>query len=139
MGEYEKQIVDLYESCPSRHQIKALAGMYNVDVEEVERILTDHGRTLPPKAGRPKATIKKSDPNLDPLENEKVSVDADSETEGVKISEKVIPEAVKDCITKRIDEIDAQIDALCVQIEELAAQKTKLNQEYKVLADFIMA
>ena len=57
MGEFEKSICELFDNCPSVKQIKAIAGMYNIDVGEVRDILKKNGRELP-KGGRPKGSIK---------------------------------------------------------------------------------
>ena len=125
MGEYEKSICELFDNNPSNYQIKAIAGMYNIDIEEVKRILLDNGRALP-KAGRPKLTTK-SDPDSDA---EKVSEAADDKGQHV-------PEAVKKLIFKRIDELETNIRAIENRISALEDAKVAAITEYKVLADYI--
>lgn len=137
MGDYEKTICELYDNCPSRYQIKAVAKMYNIDPEEVERILKDNGRELPKPGRKAKLTTKKSDPKEDPFENEKASVDAALEESENKNMQKNIPEAVKNCVSKRVDDIDQLIADYESKIAELEDYINKLSQEYKVLADFI--
>lgn len=65
MGEYENTIIELFDNCPGRHQIKSLAGMYNTTIEEIEKILTAAGREIPPKPGRPKVSAKAAEPQND--------------------------------------------------------------------------
>ena len=137
MGDYEKTICELYDNCPSRYQIKAVAKMYNIDPEEVERILKDNGRELPKPGRKAKLTTKKSDPKEDLFENEKASVDAALEEQANNIFQKNIPEAVKNCVSKRVDDIDQMIADYEQKIAELEDYINKLSQEYKVLADFI--
>lgn len=136
MGDYEKTICELYDNCPSRYQIKSVAKMYNIDPEEVERILTDNGRELP-KPGRKKLSTTKSDPHEDPVEDKKSSNDAALEEQANNIFQKNIPEAVKNCVSKRVDDIDQLIADYEQKIAELEDYINKLSQEYKVLADFI--
>lgn len=125
MGEYEKTILELFDSNPSNYQIKAIAGMYNIDIEEVKRILLDHGRVLP-KAGRPKLTTK-SDPDLDEQKSEKAADDKGQH----------VPEAVKKLIFKRIDELETSIREIESRISALEDAKVAAATEYKIIADFI--
>lgn len=127
MGEYEKSICELFDNNPSNYQIKAIAGMYNIDIEEVKRILLDNGRALP-KAGRPKLTTK-SDPDSDA---EKVSEAAAKEDTNA-----AIPDAVKNLIFGRIDELDKNLADLNQRINGLVTAKNLVIAEYKVLADYI--
>lgn len=123
MGEYEKTILELYDNNPSNYQIKAIAGMYTIDVDEVKRILRDHDRELP-KAGRPKLQIK-SEPVV-----EKSQEAADDKGQR-------IPEAVKNLVFSRIDELDKSLADLDNRIRSLEDAKAAVTSEYKVLADFI--
>lgn len=125
MGEYEKTICELFDSNPSNYQIKAIAGMYNIDIEEVKRILLDHGRVLP-KAGRPKLTTK-SDPDSDEQKSEKAADDKGQH----------VPEAVKKLIFKRIDELETSIREIESRISALEDAKVAAATEYKIIADFI--
>lgn len=109
MGEFENTIVELYDNCPGKHQIKSIAGMYCMSIEEVEKILTQAGRELP-KAGRPKLSTKPAEPQDDKVE----------ENPEIK---KSIPEAVREC--------------LLIRIAELESQKTVIETELKTLIDFI--
>lgn len=125
MGEYEKTICELFDNNPSNYQIKAIAGMYNIDIEEVKRILLDNGRAIP-KAGRPKLTIK-SDPDSDEQKSEKAAEDKAQH----------IPDAVKNLVFDRINKLDADLGALNQRISDLEDAKAAVASEYKVLADFI--
>ena len=122
MGEYEKTILELYDNNPSNYQIRAIAGMYNIDVDEVKRILRDHDRELP-KAGRPKLQAK-----TEPVE--KIQEAADDKCQR-------IPEAVKNLVFSRIDELDKSLADLDNRIRSLEDAKAAVTSEYKVLADFI--
>lgn len=129
MGEYEKTICELFDNNPSNYQIKAIAGMYNIDIEEVKRILLDNGRALP-KTGRPKATVKavnKKEPETEPQEA--------AAKENTKTA--AIPDAVKNLIFGRIDELDKNLADLNQRINGLVAAKNLVIAEYKVLADYI--
>lgn len=110
MGEFENTIVELYDNCPGRHQIKAIAGMFSISLEEVEKILTAAGREIPSKPGRPKLSTKAAEPQNDKVE----------EHPEIK---KNIPEAVREC--------------LLIRIAELESQKTVIETELKTLIDFI--
>ena len=125
MGEYEKTILELFDSNPSNYQIKAIAGMYNIDIEEVKRILLDNDRALP-KAGRPKLTTK-SDPDSDEQKSEKAADDKGQH----------VPEAVKKLIFKRIDELETSIREIESRISALEDAKVAAATEYKIIADFI--
>ena len=109
MGEFENTIAELYDNCPGRHQIKAIAGMYNMPVDEVEKILIQAGRELP-KPGRPKLSTKAAEPQIDKVEEHPES-------------KKEIPEAVREC--------------LLIRIAELKTQMTVIETELKTLTDFI--
>ena len=125
MGEYEKTICELFDKNPSNYQIKAIAGMYKIDIEEVKRILLDNGRALP-KAGRPKLTTK-SDPDSDEQKSEKAVGDKAQQ----------IPDAVKNLVFDRINKLDADLGVLNQRISDLEDAKAAVASEYKVLADFI--
>lgn len=125
MGEYEKTICELFDNNPSNYQIKAIAGMYNIDIEEVKRILLDNDRALP-KAGRPKLSIK-SDPDSDEQKSEKAADDKGQH----------VPEAVKKLIFKRIDELETSIREIESRISALEDAKVAAATEYKIIADFI--
>ena len=125
MGEYEKTICELFDNNPSNYQIKAIAGMYNIDIEEVKRILLDNDRALP-KAGRPKLTTK-SDPDSDEQKSEKAADDKGQH----------VPEAVKKLIFKRIDELETSIREIESRISALEDAKVAAATEYKIIADFI--
>lgn len=125
MGEYEKTICELFDNNPSNYQIKAIAGMYNIDVEEVKRILLDNGRALP-KAGRPKLTTK-SDPDCNEEKSEKAAEDKAQH----------IPDAVKNLVFDRINKLDADLGVLNQRISDLEDAKAAVVGEYKILADFI--
>jgi hypothetical protein len=125
MGEYEKTICELFDKNPSNYQIKAIAGMYKIDIEEVKRILLDNGRALP-KAGRPKLTTK-SDPDSDEQKSEKAAGDKAQQ----------IPDAVKNLVFDRINKLDADLGVLNQRISDLEDAKAAVASEYKVLADFI--
>ena len=109
MGDFENSIVELYDNCPVRHQIKAIAGMYNMSVDEVEKILTQAGRELP-KPGRPKLSTKAAEPQIDKAEEHPES-------------KKEIPEAVREC--------------LLIRIAELNNQRTLIEGELETLINFI--
>lgn len=128
MGEYEKTICELFDNNPSNYQIKAIAGMYNIDIEEVKRILLDNGRALP-KAGRPKLTTK-SDPGSDAEKVSEAAAKEDTKTAP-------IPDAVKNLIFGRIDELDKNLADLNQRINGLVTAKNLVIAEYKVLADYI--
>lgn len=123
MGEYEKTICELFDNNPSNYQIKAIAGMYNIDIEEVKRILMDNGRALP-KAGRAKLTIK-SDSDEQKSEN------------AAEDKAQHIPDAVKNLVFDRINKLDADLGVLNQRISDLEDAKAAVASEYKVLADFI--
>lgn len=110
MGEFENTIVELYDNCPGRHQIKAIAGMFNISLEEVEKILTAARREIPSKPGRPKLSTKAAEPQDDKVEEHPES-------------KKEIPEAVREC--------------LLIRIAELKTQMTVIETELKTLTDFI--
>lgn len=124
MGEFEKSICELFDNCPSSYQIKAIAGMYSIDVEEVKAILKNNGRELP-KGGRPKSTDKPA-----PKKELEAADDRAQKTNA-------IPDAVKNLVFSRLDELDASLTDINERIEKLEKAKTDVIAEFKVLADFI--
>ena len=128
MGEYEKTICELFDNNPSNYQIKAIAGMYNIDIEEVKRILLDNGRALP-KAGRPKLTTK-SDPDSDAEKVSEAAAKEDTKTAP-------IPDAVKNLVFDRIDKLECNLRDLNERINALEDAKAAAVSEYRVLADYI--
>lgn len=126
MGEYEKSICELYDNSPNGQQIRAIAGMYHIDVEEVKDILVKNGRELP-KGGRPKATIKAS----------ATQEEMPKEMHPKQTPVANIPDAVKTLVFNRIDAIDKELFDLNKRIEALEEAKHHLSSEYKVLADYI--
>lgn len=132
MGEFEKSICELFDNCPSAYQIKAIAGMYSIDVGEVRDILKKNGRELP-KSGRPKGSIKAAEEKKDvPQETEPQKAADDKEQRSL-----IIPDAVKNLVFSRIDELDANLTDINERIEKLEKAKTNVIAEFKVLADFI--
>ena len=114
MGEYENIIIELYDNCPKRHQIKSIAEMYNTSVDEVEAILTTAGREIP-KPGRPKMSTKAAEPQNDKVE----------ERHEAPVAAMNVPEAVRVCVVARISELNRK--------------KTEIETELKTLTDFIDA
>lgn len=126
MGEYEKTICELFDNCPNGQQIRAIAGMYHIDVEEVKDILVRNGRELP-KGGKPKATIKAS----------ATQEEMPKEMHPKQTSVANIPDAVKNLVFLRIDELDGKLGDLNDRIRALEDAKAAVVSEYKILADFI--
>ena len=134
MGEFEKTICELFDNCPSAYQIKAIAGMYNIDVGEVRDILKKNGRELP-KGGRPKGSIKAAEEKKDvPQETEPQKAADDKEQTSI-----VIPDAVKNLVFDRLNELEGKLTDINEQIEKLEKIKTDVMSEFKVLADFIQS
>lgn len=129
MGDYEKTICELYDNNPSNYQIRSIAKMYNIDEDEVKDILARNDRELP-KAGRPKATIKAADKKEPETEPQEAAAKEDTKTAP-------IPDAVKNLIFGRIDELDKNLADLNQRINGLVAAKNLVIAEYKVLADYI--
>ena len=132
MGEFEKSICELFDNCPSVKQIKAIAGMYNIDVGEVRDILKKNGRELP-KGGRPKGSIKAAEEKKDvPQETEPQKAADDKEQRSL-----IIPDAVKNLVFGRLDELDGKITDINERIDALEKAKADAVAEFKVLAGFI--
>lgn len=125
MGIYEESILELYDENQSTHQIRSIAKMYNADVSEVERILTENGRELPKPSRLAKAKAVKAE-----IKPEPVMVDIEKQP-------KVIPDAVKRLVFDRIDEIDKEINNLNQRIASLEEAKVNAAAEYKILCEFI--
>lgn len=130
MGEFEKSICELFDNCPSAYQIKAIAGMYNIDVGEVRDILKKNGRELP-KGGRPKGSIKAAEEKKDVSEEMPKAAD-DKEQRSL-----IIPDAVKNLVFGRLDELDGNITDINQRIDALEKAKADAVAEFKVLAGFI--
>jgi len=121
MGEYEKTICELFDNCPNGQQIRAIAGMYHIDVEDVKDILKANGRKLP-RGGRPKAIIKESAPQEEKQKEAPVAN---------------IPDAVKNLVFNRIDDLENQLSDINERIKKLESARQQITSEYKVLADYI--
>lgn len=130
MGEFEKSICELFDNCPSAYQIKAIAGMYSIDVGEVRDILKKNGRELP-KGGRPKGSIKAVEEKKDVSEEMPKAAD-DKEQRTL-----IIPDAVKNLVFGRLDELDGKITDINERIDALEKAKADAVAEFKVLAGFI--
>ena len=130
MGEFEKSICELFDNCPSAYQIKAIAGMYSIDVGEVRDILKKNGRELP-KGGRPKGSIKAAEEKKDVSEEMPKAAD-DKEQRSL-----IIPDAVKNLVFGRLDELDGKITDINERIDALEKAKADAVAEFKVLAGFI--
>ena len=130
MGEFEKSICELFDNCPSASQIKAIAGMYSIDVGEVRDILKKNGRELP-KGGRPKGSIKAAEEKKDVSEEMPKAAD-DKEQRSL-----IIPDAVKNLVFGRLDELDGKITDINERIDALEKAKADAVAEFKVLAGFI--
>ncbi len=135
MGEFEKSICELFDNCPSASQIKAIAGMYSIDVGEVRDILKKNGRELP-KGGRPKSikeAVKAAEEKKDvPPETEPQKAADDKEQRSL-----IIPDAVKNLVFGRLDELDGNITDINQRIDALEKAKADAVAEFKVLAGFI--
>ena len=130
MGEFEKSICELFDNCPSVKQIKAIAGMYNIDVGEVRDILKKNGRELP-KGGRPKGSIKAAE------EKKEVSEEMTKAADDKEQRSLIIPDAVKNLVFGRLDELDGKITDINERIDALEKAKADAVAEFKVLAGFI--
>ena len=130
MGEFEKSICELFDNCPSAYQIKAIAGMYSIDVGEVRDILKKNGRELP-KGGRPKGSIKAVEEKKDVSEEMPKAAD-DKEQRSL-----IIPDVVKNLVFGRLDELDGKITDINERIDALEKAKADAVAEFKVLAGFI--
>lgn len=132
MGEFEKSICELFDNCPSAYQIKAIAGMYSIDVGEVRDILKKNGRELP-KGGRPKGSIKAAEEKKDVSQETEPQKAADDKEQRSLI----IPDAVKNLVFGRLDELDGKITDINERIDALEKAKADAVAEFKVLAGFI--
>lgn len=134
MGEFEKSICELFDNCPSAYQIKAIAGMYSIDVGEVRDILKKNGRELP-KGGRPKGSIKAA---VEAAEEKKdVSEEMPKAADDKEQRSLIIPDAVKNLVFGRLDELDGKITDINERIDALEKAKADAVAEFKVLAGFI--
>ena len=134
MGEFEKSICELFDNCPSAYQIKAIAGMYSIDVGEVRDILKKNGRELP-KGGRPKGSIKAA---VEAAEEKKdVSEEMPKAAYDKEQRSLIIPDAVKNLVFGRLDELDGKITDINERIDALEKAKADAVAEFKVLAGFI--
>ena len=134
MGEFEKSICELFDNCPSAYQIKAIAGMYSIDVGEVRDILKKNGRELP-KGGRPKGSIKAA---VEAAEEKKdVSEEMPKAADDKEQRSLIIPDAVKNLVFCRLDELDGKITDINERIDALEKAKADAVAEFKVLAGFI--
>lgn len=119
MNDCEKTICELYDSCPSNYQINSIAKMLEIDADGIRDILKANGRELP--KGAPKS-------------GKKVAIPSEDNAKQIIVN---VPEAVKNLVFKRIDDLECQLSELNAKIEKLKQAKIELESEYKVLADYI--
>lgn len=131
MGNSNDAILNLYDmAADKRKQIGNIARLYKMSIEEVEKIITSSGREIPKKRG-PKPKLKEEERNTDSVRNNN-----DSEENKAKNQQKdakrevILPDIVKEIITREIDDLDSKI-----KLHEQAIENYK--NRYTALANFI--
>lgn len=131
MKKTNDSILELYDAAvDKRKQILNIAKLFMISVEDVEAIIKDAGREIPKKRG-PKPKLKEEERNTDSERNNN-----DSEENKAKNQQKdartefILPDIVKDIITREIDDLDSKI-----KLHEQAIENYK--NRYTALANFI--
>lgn len=117
MSEFEKQILDFFDKCPTRDQIRSLSLMYAVPEATIIGLLERSGREIPAKKRGPKP---------------KISKECEKELR-TSIEEPVlqIPTCVMETIEKRMHELETDIKNHQDMVRILEA-------EYKAHANFLL-
>ena len=124
MKKTNDSILELYDAAvDKRKQILNIAKLFMIPVEDVEAIITDAGRSIPKKRGLKQKSKEEASPTDSEKKNAK-NQQKDARTEFI------LPDIVKDIITREIDDLDSKI-----KLHEQAIENYK--NRYTALANFI--
>lgn len=136
--EIERQILELFDACPTRQQMTGLANMYNISMKNLIAFLKKQGREIPPGSRGPKPKH----------ENAKVIVmAADPSNSNEQVKSKIsnsnpqitkMPDCVAKTIEKRMHELEADIKNYQNTIRNYQDMIHKLEAEYTAHADYLL-
>lgn len=131
MKEIERQILELFDACPTRQQMTGLANMYNISMKNLIAFLKKQGREIPPGSGGPKS---KNQP-------QKVIVMAADTTEETQRKADLItkmPDCVAKTIEKRMHELEDDIKNYQEAIRNYEDMVSRLEAEYTAHANYLL-
>ena len=131
MKEIERQILELFDACPTRQQMTGLANMYNVSMKNLTAFLKKQGREIPPGSRGPKPKH----------ENAKVIVMAADTAEETQRKADLItkmPDCVAKTIEKRMHELEDDIKNYQEAIRNYEDMVSRLEAEYTAHANYLL-
>lgn len=136
MSEFERQVVNFFDKCPTRNQIRSLALMYSVPEAQIIDVLKAFNREIPPKEKRPQ-------PKCKGLKADLVIIDENATKKPKSVIKKAetiikIPDCVIVTIEKRMHELENDIKNYQNTIKNYQDMVQKLESEYKAHADYLM-
>ena len=131
MSDFENQVLEFFDKCPTRQQIRSLAMMYAVPESKIIEILERNDRECPTKKRGPK-------PKAKGLKADIVIIDEAAAPEPKKETITKMPDCVAKTIEKRMHELESDIKNYQNTIRNYQDMIHKLEAEYTAHADYLL-
>lgn len=141
MLEIENQILELFDTCPTRQQMVGLAKMYGISMEKLKSILTKNGREIPAGSRGPKPKAKGLKADIVILDEAAVPISSEN-VEVAKADPEVItkmPDCVVKTIEKRMHELEGDIKNYQEAINNYQDMIQRLENEYTAHYNYLMS
>lgn len=129
MKEIERQILELFDACPTRQQMTGLANMYNISMKNLIAFLKKQGREIPPGSRGPKPKGLKADLVI----IDEAAAPSNSNPQITKM-----PDCVAKTIEKRMHELEADIKNYQEAIDNYRDMVSRLESEYTAHANYLL-
>ena len=140
MKEIERQILELFDACPTRQQMHGLANMYNISMKNLTTFLKKQGREIPPGSRGPKPKGLKADlviiDEAAALSNSNEQVKSEISNSNPQITK--MPDCVAKTIEKRMHELEADIKNYQQAILNYQDMVSRLESEYTAHANYLL-
>lgn len=127
--EIERQILELFDACPTRQQMRGLANMYGISMKNLTDFLKKQGREIPYGSRGPKHQ-----------KTNVIVMAADTDEEIQRKAEAIIkmPDCVQKTIEKRMHELEDDIKNYQEAIQNYQDMIKMLEAEYTAHANYLM-
>ncbi len=131
MKEIERQILELFDACPTRQQMTGLANMYNISMKNLTAFLKKQGREIPPGSRGP-------EPKKQPQKVIVMAADTAEETQRKADLITKMPDCVAKTIEKRMHELENDIKNYQEAIRNYEDMVSRLEAEYTAHANYLL-
>lgn len=131
--EIERQILELFDACPTKQQLIGLSRMYSIPIEDLKKMLKKNGREIPDGRKGPRNKNQSAKVIL-------MAADTPEEAERKAQTENItkMPDCVAKTIEKRMHELESDIKNYQNTIRNYQDMIHKLEAEYTAHADYLL-